>query len=98
MCWEKMMKEKAKNINTSTVNKIFCFIFKTISLYFFKCKKIIDCKKLKAATVNKIKLIILSKCGVWDSTKLRFTKKEETSKLKLKTFLSKIALLGDMLF
>ena len=93
-----MMKEKVKNIKTSMVNKIFCFIFKTILLYFFKCKKIIDCKNSKAATVNKIKLIILSKSGVWDSTKLRFTKKEEASKLKLKTSLSKIALLGDMLF
>ena len=59
-----MMKEKVKNIKTSTVNKIFCFIFKTILLYFFKFKKIIDCKNSKAATVNKIKLITLLKSGM----------------------------------
>ena len=46
--------------------------------------------------------MILSKCTIWGSKKSRFIKKQEgsgiLSNLGLKTPLSKIPLLGDILF
>ena len=59
----------------------------------------VDSKMLK--TKNGI-TILLSKCVVYGNTKLRFIKEQEAkgllSSLGLKTPLSKIPLLGDILF
>ena len=52
--------------------------------------------------INEGKLILLSKHAVWDSKKMRFTKKQEASglfsNLGLKTTFSKVPLSGDFLF
>ena len=53
-------------------------------------------KNPKATKANKGKLMSLSKCASCDSKKLRFIKIQEASGLK--TPLSKISLLGDILF
>ena len=46
--------------------------------------------------------MLLSKCEVWDSKKSKFIKEQETSgllsSLRIKTPLSKIPLLGPLLF
>ena len=46
--------------------------------------------------------MLLIKCAVCDSKKLRFIKEQEASELlgnlRLKTYLSKITLLGEILF
>ena len=75
--------------------------------YSFKCKK-----KPTTTTTENInprvsntsngKTMLLSKCAVCDSKKSKFIKKQEAkgilSSLSLKTPLSKVPLLGDILF
>ena len=71
--------------------------------YCLKCKKknteSINPKVLK---INKGKTMLLSKCAICRGKKSRFIKKQEASgiliSLGLKTPLSKIQLLGDILF
>ena len=56
----------------------------------------------KASEINNGKTIILSKCAICGSKTSRFIKKREASRtlsnLGLKTPLSKVPLLGDILF
>ena len=63
-----------------------------------KCKKY---TKNISSTSNS-KLMILSKCAIFGSNKSKFIKKQETSgllsKLGIKTPLSEIPMLGDVLF
>ena len=58
-------------------------------------------KNPKVAKGNKGKLILLSKCAVFNCKKLRFIRKQKASgllsSLGLKTGLSKIPLLGEIL-
>ena len=70
--------------------------------YCLKCKK--HTKNINpqvSSTING-KLMILSKCGICGSKKSKFIKKKEAkgilSSLGIKTPLSKIPLLGDVLF
>ena len=46
--------------------------------------------------------MVLSKCAIWDSKKSRFTKNQEAkellSNLGVRTPLSKVPVLGDILF
>ena len=48
------------------------------------------------------RIMLLSKCAVWDSKKLKFIKQQEASgllsSLGIKTHLSKIPLVGPLLF
>ena len=47
--------------------------------YCLKCRKNTESKNLKSLKRNKRKLMFSSECAVCDSTKLKFTKKEEPS-------------------
>ena len=66
----------------------------------FEVKKKTESKKPRVAKKNKERLIILSKCAVCNSKKLRFIKEQEASgflsSFGLKTPLRKIAVLGDI--
>ena len=70
--------------------------------YCLKCKKHIKNIDLQVSSTSNGKLMILSKCAIWDSEKSKFIKKQEASgllsKLGIRTPLSKIPLLGDVLF
>ena len=81
--------------------------YRSMSSYCLKCKK----KKRKRNTENinprvsktsNGKTVILSKCAICGSKKLRFIKKQEVSgilsNLGRKTPLSKVPLLGDIFF
>ena len=78
--------------------------------YCLKCKKIKNKKKNKqtesidpkVSTTSNGRTMILSKCAICGSKKLKFIKKQEAkellSNLGIRTPLSKIPLLGDVLF
>ena len=70
--------------------------------YFLKYKK--DTEKInpRVSNTSNGKIMILSKCTICGSKKLRFIKNQEAkgllSKLGIKTSLSKVPILGDILF
>ena len=70
-----------------------------MELYCLKCKKYTKIINPQVSSTSSGKLMILSKCG---SKKSKFIKKQEVSgllrKLGIKTPLSKIPVLGDVLF
>ena len=70
--------------------------------YCLKCKKYTKNINPQVSSTSNGKLMILSKCAICGSKKSRFIKKQEAkgllSKLGIKTPLSKIPLLGDILF
>ena len=69
--------------------------------YCLKCKKSKKINPQVSSTSNG-KLMILSKCAICGSKKSKFIKKQDAkrllSKLGIKTPLSRIPLLGDILF
>ena len=70
--------------------------------YCLKCKKYTKIINPQVSSTSNGKLVILSKCAICGSKKSKFINKEETSgllsKLGFKTLLSKIPILGDVLF
>ena len=70
--------------------------------YCLKCRKYIKNINLQVSSTSNDKLMILSKCAMCGSRKSKFIKKEDAkgilSSLGIKTPLSKIPLLGDVLF
>ena len=70
--------------------------------YCLKCRKNTENKNPNVAKTNKGRIMLSPKCAISDGKKLRFIKEQEASgllnNLGLKTALSKIALLGDILF
>ena len=70
--------------------------------YCLKCKKNTESKNPKVLKTNNSKIMLLSKCAICGSKKSKFMKEQEAkgtlSSLGLKTPLSKIPLLGDLLF
>ena len=70
--------------------------------YCLKCKKYTKNINPQVSSTSNGKLMILSKCAICDSKKSKFIKKQEAkgilSSLGIKTTLSKITLLGDVLF
>ena len=74
---------------------LYCYVQKRM------CRNAVS-KNMNLAKTNKGKLIILSKCTVHDSKKLRFIKKQQAggllSSLRSKTPLSNILVLGGILF
>ena len=68
--------------------------------YCLKCKKYT--KNINPQVSSNGKLMILSKCAICGSKKSKFIKKQEAkgilSSLSIKTPLSKIPLLGDVLY
>ena len=70
--------------------------------YCLKCKKYTKNINPQVSSTNNGKLMILSKCAICASKKSKFINKQEASgllsKLGIKTPLSKIPILGDVLF
>ena len=70
--------------------------------YCLKCKKYTKNINPQVSSTSNGKLMILSKCAICGSRKPKFIKKQDAkgllSKLGIKTPLSKIPLLGDILF
>ena len=70
--------------------------------YCLKCKKDTVTIDPKVSSSSNGRVMILSKCAICGSKKLRFIKNQEAkgllSKLGIRTPLSKIPLLGDILF
>ena len=70
--------------------------------YCLKCKKYTKNINPQASSTSNGKFMILSKCAICNSKKPKFIKKQEASgllsKLGIKTPLSKIPMLGDVLF
>ena len=63
--------------------------------YGLKCRKNTENKKPKVARTRNGRIMLLSKGTVCDNKKLKFIKQQEAS---IKTLLSKIALVGPLLF
>ena len=70
--------------------------------YCLKCKKNTENMNPKVPGTSNSKIMILSKCAICGSKKSRFIKNQEAkgllSKLGIKTPLSKVPILGDILF
>ena len=70
--------------------------------YCLKCKKHTKNIDPQVSSTSNGKFMILSKCAICNSKKSKFIKKQEAngllSKLGIKTALSKIPVLGDILF
>ena len=70
--------------------------------YCLKCKKNTENKGPKISSTSNGKAMTLSNCAICDSKKSRFLKNQEAkellSKLVMKTPLSKVPLMGDILF
>ena len=71
-------------------------------LYCLKCRKNTESKNAKVARTKTGRIMLLSKCAVCDSKKSKFIKQQEASgllsSLGIKTPLSKIPLVGPLLF
>ena len=70
--------------------------------YCLKCRKNTESKTPKVARTKNGRIMLLSKCAVCDSKKSKFIKQQEASgllsSLGIKTPLSKIPLVGPLLF
>ena len=70
--------------------------------YCLKCKKDTENINPRVSNTSNGKTMILSKCAICGSKKSRFIKNQEAkgllSNLGLRTPLSKVSLLGDILF
>ena len=67
-----------------------------------KCRKNTESKNPKVARTKNERIMLLSKCKVCDTKKSKFIKEQESgrllSSLGIKTILSKIPLVGPLLF
>ena len=70
--------------------------------YCFKCRKDTENINLSVSKTSNNKTMILSKCPICGSRKSRFIKNQEAkgllSNLGIRTPLSKVPILGDILF
>ena len=70
--------------------------------YCLKCRKDTENIKPRVSNTSNGKTMLLSKCAIYGSKKSRFVKNQEVkellSSLGLRTPLSKVPLLGDILF
>ena len=69
--------------------------------YCLKCRKNTESKNQKIIKTKNGRIMILSKCAVYDNKKSKFIKEEEASiisSLGIKIPLSKIPLVGPLLF
>ena len=70
--------------------------------YCWKCRTNTESKNATVVRTKNGRTMLLSKCVVWDSKKLKFIKKQEASRLLsslgTNTPLNKIPLLGLLLF
>ena len=70
--------------------------------YCFKCRKYTENINPQVSSTSNGKIMILSKCAICNSKKSKFIKQQEAkgllSKLCIKTPLSRIPILDDILF
>ena len=70
--------------------------------YCLKCKKDTENINPRVSNTSKGRIMILSKCTIWGSRKSRFIKNQEAkgllSNLGVRTSLSKVPILGNILF
>ena len=70
--------------------------------YCLKCKKDTENINSKVSKTSNGRIMVLSKCAICDSKKLKFIKNQEAigllSNLGTRTPLSKVPVLGDILF
>ena len=70
--------------------------------YCLKCRKNTENINSRVSKTSNVKTMILSKCAICGSKKSRFIKDQEAtgllSNLGVKTPLSRVAILGDILF
>ena len=70
--------------------------------YCLNCRKYTENINPRVSSTSNGKVMILSKCAIFNSKKSKFINKQEAkgllSKLGIKTPLSKIPVLGDILF
>ena len=82
--------------------KVWNLKYKTMSSYCLNCRKNTESINPRVWKTNNGKAIILSKSEICGSKKSRFIKKQEAkgilSTLGLKIPLSKVSILGDILF
>ena len=72
-----------------------------LSYYCLKSRKNTESKNPKVARTKNGRIMLLSNCVVWDSKKWKFIKQQDSgllSSLGIKTTLSKIPLVGPLLF
>ena len=73
-----------------------------LSYYCLKCRKNAESKNARVAKTKIRIIMLLSKCAVYDSKKLKFMKEQEASglliSLGIKASLNKLSLLGSLLF
>ena len=78
------------------------FKYKTMLSYCLKCKKTTEIINPRVSATSNGRTMILSKCAIFGSKKSKFIKKKESkgllSSLGIRTLLSKIPLLGGVLF
>ena len=79
------MKETRKNLKTNTVHRIFQSIYKTMLSYCLKCRKNTEIKNLNVVTTKNERMMLLQKCAVCNSKKLKFIKEQEAGELGIKT-------------
>ena len=70
--------------------------------YYLKCRKDTENVNAKTSNTSNCRTMILSKCEICGSKRSRFIENQETkgllSNLGIRTPLSKVSLLGDILF
>ena len=70
--------------------------------YCLKCREDTENINPKASKISKKRIMVLSKCAICASKKTRFIKNQEAkgvlSNLGIKATLSKVPILGDILF
>ena len=66
--------------------------------YCLKCSKNTENINRRASKTSNGRTMILSKCAICDRKKTRFVKNQEVSNLGARTPLSKVPILGDILF
>ena len=70
--------------------------------YYLKCRKGTENINPRVSKTSNDRTMVLSKCAIWGSIKSRFIKNQEAKELlsnsDIKTTLSKVPILGDILF
>ena len=83
-------------------NNISYFLTYKMESYCLKCKKNTEIINPNVSSTSNVRTMILSKCAICGSKKSRFIKNQEAkgllSKLDIKTPLSKVPILGEILF
>ena len=67
-----------KEFKASTVHRRFWFIYKTMLFFCLKYRKNKESKNPKVVKANKGRMMLSSKCAIFDSEKSKFTKYQES--------------------